>query len=187
MPDDFWDPFQHWNSVTNKEKSPNYKNTHQIGTYLLDWTTVWLLQLFWSSPWSIMFPVAQSITPQAVWTSKATKAPWRTGHGPCMTNCMNNRVLWTCKIPLKGRGGCNAKCRVPHTTVDYLLFHRLVVCVCMLAHLVDQLCLTLCDPMDCSPPGSSVHGVSRQYWSGLPFPIPMYMFGCVWLLLQCYI
>ena len=22
-----------------------------------------------------------------------------------------------------------------------------------------QLCLTLCDPMDCSPPGSSVHGV----------------------------
>ena len=22
-----------------------------------------------------------------------------------------------------------------------------------------QLCLTLCDPMDCSPPDSSVHGV----------------------------
>ena len=33
---------------------------------------------------------------------------------------------------------------------------------------VAQLCLTLCDPMDCSPPHSSVHGVSRQeYWSGL--------------------
>ena len=32
---------------------------------------------------------------------------------------------------------------------------------------------TLCDPMDCSPPGSSVHGFSRQeYWSGLPFPSP---------------
>ena len=27
--------------------------------------------------------------------------------------------------------------------------------------LVAQSCLTLCDPMDCSPPGSSVHGVSR--------------------------
>ena len=25
--------------------------------------------------------------------------------------------------------------------------------------LVAQLCLTLCDPMDCSPPGSSVHGI----------------------------
>ena len=24
---------------------------------------------------------------------------------------------------------------------------------------VAQLCLTLCDPMDCSPPGSSVHGI----------------------------
>ena len=36
---------------------------------------------------------------------------------------------------------------------------------------VVQLCLTLCDPMDCSPPGSSVMAFSRQeYWSGLPFP-----------------
>ena len=26
--------------------------------------------------------------------------------------------------------------------------------------LVAQSCLTLCDPMDCSPPGSSVHGDS---------------------------
>ena len=35
------------------------------------------------------------------------------------------------------------------------------------------LCLTLCDPMDCSLPGSSDHGSSRQeYWSGLPFPSP---------------
>ena len=25
--------------------------------------------------------------------------------------------------------------------------------------LVTQLCLTLCDPMDCSPPGSSIHGL----------------------------
>ena len=39
--------------------------------------------------------------------------------------------------------------------------------------LVTQLCLTLCDPMDCSPPGSSVHGIHRQEsWSGLPCPPP---------------
>ena len=32
-----------------------------------------------------------------------------------------------------------------------------------------QLCPTLCDPMDCSPPGSCVHGVFQaRYWSGLP-------------------
>ena len=31
----------------------------------------------------------------------------------------------------------------------------------------------LCDPMDCSPPGSSVMGFPRQeYWSALPFPSP---------------
>ena len=42
-----------------------------------------------------------------------------------------------------------------------------------LAVLVVQSCLSLCDPMDCSPPGSSVHGFSRQeQWSGLPFPSP---------------
>ena len=36
-----------------------------------------------------------------------------------------------------------------------------------------QSCLTLCDPMDCRPPGSSVTGFSRQqYWSRLPRPPP---------------
>ena len=38
---------------------------------------------------------------------------------------------------------------------------------------VTQLCLTLCDPMDCNPSGSSVHGESPQeHWSGLPCPPP---------------
>ena len=34
--------------------------------------------------------------------------------------------------------------------------------------------IRLCYPMNCSTPGSSVHGIfSRQeYWSGLPFPSP---------------
>ena len=32
------------------------------------------------------------------------------------------------------------------------------ICVCVL---VVQLCLTLCDPMDCSLPGLSVHGISQ--------------------------
>ena len=39
------------------------------------------------------------------------------------------------------------------------------ICVC--AKLL-QLCLTPCDPMDCSPPGSSVHGILQarllEYW-----------------------
>ena len=48
-------------------------------------------------------------------------------------------------------------------------------CVCLPA----QSCLTLCDPMDCSPPGSSVHGNSpgknTGEWDAMPssrgFPI----------------
>ena len=36
--------------------------------------------------------------------------------------------------------------------------------------LVAQLCLTFCNPMDCSLPGSSVH--RQEYWSGLLFPPP---------------
>ena len=38
------------------------------------------------------------------------------------------------------------------------LFHSIVCAVCLVA----QSCRTLCDPMDYSPPHSSVHGFSRQ-------------------------
>ena len=41
--------------------------------------------------------------------------------------------------------------------VFYILYHFLVN---MYMCLVAQLCPTLCDPMDCSPPGSSVRGDS---------------------------
>ena len=38
--------------------------------------------------------------------------------------------------------------------------------------LVTQTCLTLCDPMDCSLPGSSVHGIFQARileWVAIPF------------------
>ena len=37
---------------------------------------------------------------------------------------------------------------------------------------VPQLCLTLCDPIDCSPPDSSVHGILQARileWVAIPF------------------
>ena len=43
------------------------------------------------------------------------------------------------------------------------------VCACSAA----QSCLTLCDPMDCSPPGSSVHGILQARileWVAIPSP-----------------
>ena len=44
--------------------------------------------------------------------------------------------------------------------------------------LVTQSCLTLCDPMDCSPSGSSVHGILQARileWVAIPFSR-----GCSW-------
>ena len=38
---------------------------------------------------------------------------------------------------------------------------------------VAQSCPTLSNPMDCRPPGSSIHGIFQQeYWSGVPLPSP---------------
>ena len=46
--------------------------------------------------------------------------------------------------------------------LDFLLVGYSVVCVCWFL-----LYLTLCDPMDCSLPGSSVHRILQQeYWKG---------------------
>ena len=42
-------------------------------------------------------------------------------------------------------------------------------CCCV----ITKLCLSLCNPMDCGPPGSCVHGFPRkENWSGLPGPPP---------------
>ena len=41
----------------------------------------------------------------------------------------------------------------------------MLYCVCV--RLVTQLCLTLCNPMDCSPPDSSVHAESRGKNTGV--------------------
>ena len=44
-------------------------------------------------------------------------------------------------------------------------------CMCLVA----QLCLTLCNPMDCSPPGSSVHGILQARileWVAMSLDLP---------------
>ena len=52
----------------------------------------------------------------------------------------------------------DSHCRTAETNnIVMQLCVCLCVCVCVCAHA--QSCLTLCDPMACSPPGSSVHGI----------------------------
>ena len=54
--------------------------------------------------------------------------------------------------------------------------NRVLSCKCEVKVLVSQSCLTVCDPMDCSSPGSSVHGIlqarmgSHSFLQGI-FPI----------------
>ena len=47
------------------------------------------------------------------------------------------------------------------------------VCVCVRVCSVAKSCPILCDPRDCSPPGSSVHGISqarRLEWIAISLP-----------------
>ena len=54
---------------------------------------------------------------------------------------------------------------VHDTMVAYKCHYSIVECY--------SLSLSDCDPMDCSPSGSSVHGILRQeYWNGLPCSSP---------------
>ena len=47
------------------------------------------------------------------------------------------------------------------------LLSKDLLCACVVSH------VQLCDPMDCSLPVSSVHGISQQEdWNGLPFLAP---------------
>ena len=66
-------------------------------------------------------------------------------------------------------------------TVSFQLFHSLtknidgitdLVILTFVKVKVTQLCLTLCDPMDCCPPSSSVHGILQARileWVAYPF------------------
>ena len=47
------------------------------------------------------------------------------------------------------------------TTGDRIAGHKGTLCTILASCfcLVAKLCPTLCDPTDCSPPGSSVHGI----------------------------
>ena len=56
-------------------------------------------------------------------------------------------------------GKCKFTCCILRWLYNIVQVRRqLCVCVCACAQLL-QSCLTLCKPMDCSPPGSSVHGI----------------------------
>ena len=58
-------------------------------------------------------------------------------------------------------------------TIHQMVKKRKLQCSCeKVKVLVPQSCLTFCDPMDCSPPGSSVNGILQTRtleWVVIPF------------------
>ena len=58
----------------------------------------------------------------------------------------------------------------PECQQDFQLSYIHTKHYCMCGAKSRQSCLILCDPMDCSPLGTSVHGILQQeYWSGLSY------------------
>ena len=69
----------------------------------------------------------------------------------------------------------HSKCAYPFLPPmeEFFLFFNLFLKLKYVCVLVAQLCLTLCNPMNCSPPGFSVHGILQARileWIAIPFP-----------------
>ena len=65
------------------------------------------------------------------------------------------------------------QCHYPHFVDIFGTSVCVCVCECVCVwERVTQLCPTFCDPMNCSPPGSSVHGILEARileWVAMPF------------------
>ena len=76
---------------------------------------------------------------------------WRKGYPPhCWWECKLIQPLWRTKWRFIKKLGINLLC----------------VCACS----ATQSCWTLCNPVDCSPPGSSVHGTFQAVNTGVGCP-----------------
>ena len=82
----------------------------------------------------------------------------------CARKFQNTRMYDVCSERISMREG---------KMIPYLLLYQvLAINVCAVLCLVAQLCLILCNTMDCSPPGSSFHGIPQARileWVAIPF------------------
>ena len=83
-------------------------------------------------------------------------------HTHLYTNVHSSLVTKNWKLP---------RCLSPGEWLDKLWYIYTMEYCCLVAKSLSV--RLFCDPMDCSPPGSSVHETFQaRYWSGLPFPSP---------------
>ena len=97
---------------------------------------------------------------------------------PCFTliHCLGAMIwinIWSTH-PILGHSDRNSKMiQIAWWVTSFTLNLPLGLCIWKLKLLVAQLCLTLCNPMNCSPPGSSVHGIFQARileWVASPSP-----------------
>ena len=106
-------------------------------------------------------------------TSQLNRPRW--GHWACKSLCLPTRLIFAGlrenTLPMEDIN--HSKWRSWRQQEGYRLAARLVTSIeawyteRALVCLVAQPCLTLCDPRDCSPPGSSVHGDSPGKSTGV--------------------
>ena len=131
----------------------------------------------WEIPWTEEACRLQSMGSQRVGHDSATNTFYRDS---CWCMADTNTVLWSKYSPIKNKFSnllLNAtifketSLRWEWVTKAYIFpFHvsdnvfplpyptsQYQACMCVCVSLVAQSCLTLCHPMDCSSPGSSVH------------------------------
>ena len=90
-------------------------------------------------------------------------------HSSCFHICWLPGTLSSCHGGTSLHKPCQNFLRNFLREKDHMESWIMCVCVCVL---VTQLCLILWAPMDCSPPGSSVHGSLQARileWAAIPF------------------
>ena len=105
---------------------------------------------------------------------------WDSGLGSDFHDCVSSPKLLSCRQtgsgfspflihwPYRQNSNGQGATGGPQSTASEKLALRPVE----LKVLVAQSCLTLCDPTDCGPPGSSVHGILQAkilQWVAIPF------------------
>ena len=86
-----------------------------------------------------------------------------------LVSCYFSVWLWTCCLTMMSIVLFIYGPRMVRHTSQMVRRTEMKICVVCL---VDQSCLILCKPMDCSPPGSSVHGILQARmleWVAIPF------------------
>ena len=92
------------------------------------------------------------------WLSSSMKLPWLLGFRSPMRSLGDPDDLGQGLFPLKSFDWCPQKSETMKLYLKRAPRDSLSLEACVHAKLL-QSCLTLCDPMDCSLPSSSVHGI----------------------------